>query len=58
MAIRKNLFTERVVQHWTRLPREGVESPSLEVLQSRVDVVLRDMVSWWAWQCQVNGWTR
>lgn len=29
--IRKNIFTERVVKHWNRLPKEAVESPSLEV---------------------------
>ena len=41
-SIRKNFFSERVV---SRLPREMVQSPSLEVLKSRVDVALRDVVS-------------
>ena len=42
---RKNLFSKRAVRQWHRLPREVVESPSLEVFQSRVDVALRAMGS-------------
>jgi len=44
LDIRKNLFTERVIKHWNRLPREAVVSPSLGVFKKRVDVALQDMV--------------
>jgi len=44
LDIRKNFFPEVGVGHWNRLPREVVESPSLEVLKKRVAVALRNMV--------------
>jgi len=40
LNMRKNFFTLRVTEHWPRLPREAVESPSLEIFQTHLGVVL------------------
>jgi len=40
LNLRKNVFTLRVTEHWNRLPRVVVDSPSLEIFKTHLDKVL------------------
>ena len=37
-------FTMSLVRHWSRLPREVVNAPSLEVFKARLDGALSNLV--------------
>lgn len=43
MYMSKN-FTVWMPKHWTRLPREVVESPSLEVFRRYLDTILNNLL--------------
>ena len=40
----QNLFRVRVTEHWNRLPREVMESSSLEVLKTHLDTFLCNLL--------------
>jgi len=56
LNMRKNFFPRRVTEHWNRLPRGAVESPSLETFKPRLDVVLCNLL--WVTLLWQGGWTR
>ena len=44
MYIRKKFFSQRVVTHWNRLPKEALDAPTLEAFKARLDVALGSLV--------------
>ena len=44
LNMRKNFFPLRVTEHWNRLPREVVESPSLEIFKTCLDKFLYNLL--------------
>jgi len=54
LDIRKKFFTMRVVKHWSRLPREVVDAPTLKVFKARLDGVLSNLV-WWKMSLLMTG---
>ena len=55
LNMKKNFFTLRVTEPWHRLPREVVESPSLEIFKTRLDTVLCSLL--WVTLLRQGGWT-
>ncbi|KFQ14049.1 hypothetical protein N330_07859, partial [Leptosomus discolor] len=44
LNMRKTFFTLRVADHWNRLARGVVESPSLETFKTRLDLILCNLL--------------
>ncbi|KFQ05056.1 hypothetical protein N330_02273, partial [Leptosomus discolor] len=44
LDIRRKFFATRVVKHWSRLPREVVDVPSLEAFKVMLDGALSSLI--------------
>ena len=54
LDIRRKFFTQRVVIHWNRLPKEVVDASSLEAFKARLDVALGSLI-WWLVTLHIAG---
>ena len=44
LDIRRTFFTQRVMTHWNRLPKEVVDALSLEAFKATLDVALGSLI--------------
>ena len=44
LDIRRKFFTQRMVTHWNRLPKEVVDATSLDAFKAKLDVALGSLV--------------
>ena len=44
LDVREKFFTQRVVTHWNRLPKEVVDALSMGAFKARLDVALGSLV--------------
>lgn len=49
MNMRKNFFAVQVTEHWNRVPKEVVPSPSLEIFTNHVDAILCNVLEHGDW---------
>ena len=42
--MQKNFFMVRVTEHWNRLPREAMKSPSMELFKTQLDAYLCNLL--------------
>ncbi|KFP70441.1 hypothetical protein N310_00572, partial [Acanthisitta chloris] len=43
LDVRKKFFSQSVVSHWNRFPREFVDAPSMGVFKARLDWALNNL---------------
>ena len=56
LDIRKKFFTMKVVKHWSRLPREAVAAPSLEVFKAGLHGPLSNLIWWKVYTAHGRDW--
>ena len=54
LDMRRKFFTQSLVTHWNRLPKEVVDAPSLEAFKARLYVALGSLV-WWLVTLHIAG---